>query len=1558
MGKNRTRRIDASDYITSSTLTVTSCGNVTGVNSAHLTSVSHTAGSCEYTIDPVNTYEGTTSFTVPYTFSDRSTHNGSVSITIGPDSNIRYNGPFGDPAAARDGIDFSIDAQQWATDGAYEISCTSITAGRGSAATTIYATVGCYAELKFTGVSTDFTLNVGYASSGGATSTQVVRFYTLAPSVAASRITYTAPTNLTLTLGGSTRINARDYAREAYFDYRIFCSSTQAHTDLIVSRHGCTFTVRPKATATTGSKTFEVNYFSTGGFELDSQVITITVVATSDITFTAPTGLTVAKNRTKTINALDYVREADTSYTISCGDATAIDTTELSTVTRNGCNFTITPKNVQGAASFTVPYTSTGGDTHNGVIPITVGPDSTITFTAPPTTGAGSLRVPLNRTLTVDASDYVSETSGSSYTITCGNATAIDTTELSTVTRPDATAKPCEYLVTPKAVQGAASFTVPYTSTGGHSVNGVIPITVIGRSDLRFTAPTNLRVARNITRSVNAGSYARDGSHAITCGDATGVDSSKIASLTHSGSSCTFSLRPVNSAAAEGVTTFTIPYTSAGGDTTNGTISITIGPRTVLSVRRTQFIHVKTGQQAVLDLARLSPDGDYALNCISFSTLNPAPNSVTASRSGCITTFTATITNLSTSRTPIINYQIQSAGSEGSTSRRWQRATLWLRQNGGASGLTYQAPTSLQVRTNSSLTINALSYITETTSAFTISCLNATNRHSNFSSITRRGCNYTVNTGARHGQSTFTVPYRSSGGATRDAVVSVNILSPTQITGEPPTNLSVAAGRSIDIDATDFASVGQGVTLNCLAPAATSPKFSSVTRNGCVYTATAGASSSGNATFNIILSTSTQVRTYTITVTIGPSSDIIFVTPTGLTVATNRTLTIDASSYISENSAYTVTCSDAASIDTVEIATVARNGCSYTVTPTATTGPSSFQITYTSTGGDTHTATISIVVGPASTITFSGPTGLQLGKNRTRVINALDYATESHRGYTITCGNAKSIDTTELQSVVRSPNSCTFTVTPKNVQGAASFIVPYTSAGGHKIDGTINITVGPDSTITYTPPTGLQVGINRTRVINALDYVTEAHNGYTITCGDATGVDSRSFSSVTRADANAKPCEYTLTPTTAQGATSFRIPYTSSGGHTLSGTFPIAIGPSSTITFTAPDPKPEVSSGRNVALNVGSYARDSTYAITCGDPTGVDSSLSIVRVGCNYTVTADANAPAGDVTFTVPYTSAGGHTASGTVTITIIAITFNAPDLEVGRNRTLTIDADDYISEGRSTFSCANATSIDTAKLTSVTRTANTCTFTITPVSTLTEAQQGDATFTVPFTSSSTRTYNGVFTVAVGPDSEISFTSPTSLILQSGAAVKIDAAIWATDGDYTISCSRAQSGEITGGSVGSADDCIYTVTATGAGNLKVAYASSGGHTHTGTIAFTTVSAVGSQVRYTAPTDLFVRSGATVTLDASQYVAADGNFTIFCLDPTRIHSYITVTRTKGCNYAVTGGSTTGASSFYVQYASSGGGGATEGVLITVRVADYIEFERPYRSVRGQNGQQGL
>ena len=96
---------------------------------------------------------------------------------------------------------------------------------------------------------------------------------------------------------------------------------------------------------------------------------------------------------------------------------------------------------------------------------------------------------------------------------------------------------------------------------------------------------------------------------------------------------------------------------------------------------------------------------------------------------------------------------------------------------------------------------------------------------------------------------------------------------------------------------------------------------------------------------------------------------------------------------------------------------------------------------------------MSIDVGVASNISFTAPSDLKVGINRTQTINALDYASDS--GYTITCGTATSVDSTKLTSVARdsSGNGCGYTITPistltQSQQGAASFTVPLTSDGG------------------------------------------------------------------------------------------------------------------------------------------------------------------------------------------------------------------------------------------------------------------------------------------------------------------------------------------------------------------------------------------------------------------------------------------------------------------------------------------------------------------------------
>ena len=165
------------------------------------------------------------------------------------------------------------------------------------------------------------------------------------------------------------------------------------------------------------------------------------------------------------------------SFTITCADATNVST-EFTSVTRtaNTCNYSVVAKAdaSAGAATFTVPYTSSGGDTHNGIVSITI---SVISYTAP-----SGLKVVAGGTLDINASGYATHPS---YTITCGTAKNLHT-KLSSVSRADATNSPCEYTITPKAsaTAGTATFTIPYTSSSGATLDAEITVSI---SNITYT---------------------------------------------------------------------------------------------------------------------------------------------------------------------------------------------------------------------------------------------------------------------------------------------------------------------------------------------------------------------------------------------------------------------------------------------------------------------------------------------------------------------------------------------------------------------------------------------------------------------------------------------------------------------------------------------------------------------------------------------------------------------------------------------------------------------------------------------------------------------------------------------------------------------------------------------------------------------------------------------------------------------------------------------------------------------------------------------------------------
>ena len=295
-----------------------------------------------------------------------------------------------------------------------------------------------------------------------------------------------------------------------------------------------------------------------------------------------------------------------------------MDNTRIESITRsssgNGCTFTVAPKgyneadpadrlppSLQGDTTFTIRFTSSraGSPILDVEFTIYIGPDSNIIYTAPPTTGRGSLTVASNQTLEIDASDYATD---GDYTISCGTATNIaanvptsSTVALASVVR-DPSGNGCSYTIMPTATQGTATFTIPYTSSGGDTANGNISITVGPPSDPIVTPPTGLSVARNRTLEINALDHVtEDEAYTVTCDDATGVDANRMTvTRSSSGNGCTFTVAPKgynepNAAdrlapSLQGDTTFSVLFTSSGGATTTGTFTINIGPDAPIDV--------------------------------------------------------------------------------------------------------------------------------------------------------------------------------------------------------------------------------------------------------------------------------------------------------------------------------------------------------------------------------------------------------------------------------------------------------------------------------------------------------------------------------------------------------------------------------------------------------------------------------------------------------------------------------------------------------------------------------------------------------------------------------------------------------------------------------------------------------------------------------------------------------------------------------------------------------------------------------------------------------------
>ena len=1806
----RTFTIDASDYVseTSGSGYAISCGTATSVDTTEITSVTRLSNSCRYRI-VLNGTQGSTGFTVPYTSTGGHAISRAIQITVGAASSIVFSAPASNPAVAASRT-LTLDVGSYVADGSYTITCGTITESSALISLGSQTQGSCSIEVT-AGTSTGTAaISVPYISSGGATLTRSITIDV----GGASNISFTAPSDLKVGINRTQTINALDYATDS--GYTITCGTATSIdstrlTSVVrdASGNGCGYTITPISTLTQsqqGAASFTVPLTSDGG-DTENAVFSIAVGPASTITFTAPSALLVPKNRTLVVDAAPYAVEANPSnYAISCGDATSIDTVELQSVTRtaNTCTFTITPKNVAGSASFTVPYTSEGGHSVAGAVPVTVGTDSTITFTSP-----GTLTVGRNRTLTIDASGYVEEIASSGHTITCSDASGVDNTKLTSVTR---TANTCSFTITPvsslsQALQGDTTFSITFTSSGGHSITRTITVNVGPDSALTFTAPSTFTLGRNRTLVIDAldAISGENADYTVNCADATGVDATKMTvTRSSSGDGCSFTVDPVDTLAvgSQGDTTFSVAFTSTGGATASGTFTINIGPDSTittnippatganrlligrnltLTIDASDYVAEETGSGYTISCSdarnltggrltsvtrtantcsyTIDPNNSASSGAATFTvtftstgghsvvrviTVNVGPNSaitfnapptsganrLTTGRNRALVVNAASYaretsgsgytitcgdaTGIDTARLASVthtgsscSFTVTPVSTLSSTLQATNAAfTVPYSSSGGAtatgiisvkvgpdSTITYNAPTLERGNNLRTFTIDASDYVSEVTgSGWTISCGTATSVDTTeITSVTRlsNSCRYRIVLNGTQGTTSFTVPYTSTGGHAISRAVQITVGAASSIVfSAPASNPAVAASRTRTIDVGSYATDGS-YTISC----GTISEFSALislgaqTQGSCSIPITAG-TGTGTAFISVPYISSGGARsTRSVSIDVGVASNISFTAPSDLKVGINRTQTINALDYASD-SGYTITCGTATSIDTTKLTSVARdssgNGCGYTITPISTLtqsqqGAASFTVPLTSDGGDTENAMFSIAVGPASTITFTAPSALLVPKNRTLVVDAAPYAVEANpSNYAISCGDATSIDTVELQSVTRAGNTCTFTITPKNVTGSASFTVPYTSEGGHSVAGAIPVTVGTDSTITFTSPGTLTVGRNRTLTIDASGYVEEiASSGHTITCSDASGVDNTKLTSVTR---TANTCSFTITPITTltpaqQGNATFRITFTSSGGHEITRTITVRVGPDSTIVFAAPASNPAIAANRTRTIDVSSYASDGSYTISCGTITGSDPDITLgAQTGCSIPITAGstpnqtaditipyistgghsitstltldvgaassivftaptglavginrtqridaldyasdggytitcgtatntgANVPTtgtvalasvvrdtsgngcgytirptsaqGTATFTIPYTSAGGDTANGNISITVGAasnIRYISPGtLRVGRNQTLEIDASGYASDGSYAITCADATGVDNTKLTSVSRTANSCDFTIDPVDALAPANQGTTTFSIAFTSAGGHSITRSIAVNIGPDSNLTFTAPSTFTLGRNRTLVINAlaAISGENAVYTVSCADAtgvDANKMTVTRSSSGNRCSFTVDpvdtlvvgSQGDATFAVAFSSTGGATASGT--FTVNIGPDSTITANIPpatgaNRLQVARNLTLEIDASDYVseASPTNYTISCSDARSIHSRLTsVARTANtCRYTIDPNNFAfpGAATFVVTFTSTGGHSIDRTITVNVGANSAITFTAP-------------
>ena len=1576
----------------------TACGTAAGVDASKITVVQSTpehetnrpatGTDCFFTVTALSSADsGVTTFTSVLTFSGGSSRTVTFSIDVGAASSITFTAPPGGLSIpAGQFRNFSVAS--YATDGDYTISCGYTDSSRHSLLASV-ANTSCDFTVRAGSSAGAATLSVIYYSSGGDQVTGVVPI-TVTP---ASSLTFTPPSAFNVRIGQTISVNARPYASDGA--NAVACDVATGVTGGITvqSPVGCSY--RVTAGNTVGTASFVVPYASSSGRTLNGRIDINIVDTSSDIDFTAPTGLTVSTSGVITIDASGYV--SDGSYSVSCGTITQSGGIFVS-IFQDGCSFEVTSTATTGSVTFTVPYTSSGGDTHNGVISLVIGAVPVLAATGctdgtfvdltdnPRVTGAnndlvedcqalvaaqnlwagvaanGDLRSPyFIRSWGTGTPEQQKVARWEGVTVTSGRVTelAIDNTgeedgisgtiptELGNLTA--LTSLDISYNQLSGAIPTELGTLTALTSLdlSGNQLTGAIPTQIgsltaltsldLSGNQLSGDIPTQIGSLTSLTQ-LSLGSNRLSGDIPTQLGSL-----SALTDLYLGGNRLTGSV-PTQIGTITTLTTFSIcnnlltgalptplrtGVTLIGYPTADGynPIACQMVPRVITNAGASftaltatectdgTFVNIATSPRVAGNNNDLVEDCQ-ALVVIQNHFSAIAANSNLSSTHGMRTWGTG-----ATASEKLISTQ----GSGFFATNTWKGVTV---SAGRVTALNLSAFTQGAVL--SGTLPPELGNLTALTELYLDSNNFSGSIPTELGSLTSL-TDLNISSNQLSGSIPSELGSLTSLSGSGFFGAGLN-LSNNRLTGAIPTELgSLTSLRKLRLE-NNYLTGAIPIELGALT-SLTELRLNNNWLEGAIPTQLTGLTSILSIYictnyFTGAIPTSLRVRVRD-TSSYNPigcqrTSNITFTAPTGLTVNTSRSIEIDASGYVTDGK-YAVSCGDATG-RSANLTSVSRaaNTCTFTITAGANTGTGTFTIPYSSSGGDTHNGEVSVAITTAtgvSDITFTAPTTKPtVAASSSVVINAAAYASDG--SYTISCGNA-----TNVSSLLTSVNrvGCSFTVTAGSSTGDASFVVPYSSAGGTSVNGTINVTIGASSNIVFTSPTSLSIPADRSLSIDATDYATDG--SYTFTCSDPvirfdSSVDA--LASVTRSG-----CDYVVTPSGTVGSFSFSMTYTSSGGDTENGIFPVSITAATTVPFNFTPPDNFIlASGASIIIDASSYASHGTHTISCGVATNVSNNLTVTQQripasGCSFSVyagtvtfsrfgfvTGRTPAPAGTASFTVPYTSSGGGSHSGTVTVTIgvasdISFTAPSPSPSVEVNRRLVLDASSYATDGSYTISCGDATNVST-ELTSVTRTADSCSFTITAGS-----SAGTGSFTIPYTSTGGDTHNGTVNITIAAataTSNIIFTAPPTIAVRSGVNHPLDLSSYATDATFTISCTGDASNISNSNiiSVTRSSGCNYTVTGgstLGTATFDVPYSSSGGDTHTGT--FTVKVNARSVILYNAPVGLKVGTNQTVTINAADY-ASDGTYTITCENADQLSTNLTsVTREAGtCNYTIT------------------------------------------------------